>query len=417
MVGTGIRGYLCRLKAHSLLRRGVRDNFCAGVGDFPASSELFEYNSSVYALLGIPLVMTDKYLDKINSPADLKKLPVAELEGLAEEIRQFILNSVSQTGGHLASNLGAVELTLALHYVFDFQRDKLLWDVGHQCYTHKIITGRKAGFERLRHAGGISGFPNPAESDYDQFTVGHAGTSIATAIGMALGEQLKAAASAAPRRTPAGTQPAARAADAPARPRIVAVVGDASIVNGVSFEALNNLGLVKRQMLIVLNDNSMAIDATVGAVAKYFSKVRLSQTYEDLRSHDQEHPRTPARHRPQRRGGPREDQKGHPHGPAAEPVVREPQHSVLRPGGRPRHRVPDQAVQGRWARSTTRSCCTSTRRRARASTPPTRARPGSTRPAPSRSTATTPSNRSAADQPPSYHRGLRRVADRPGRAG
>ncbi len=133
-----------------------------------------------------------KYLDKISSPADLKKLPVAELPPLAEEIRQFILRSVSKAGGHLASNLGAVELTLALHYVFDFQRDKLLWDVGHQCYTHKIVTGRQAGFELLRHAGGVSGFPNPAESEYDQFTVGHAGTSIATAIGMALGEQLKA---------------------------------------------------------------------------------------------------------------------------------------------------------------------------------------------------------------------------------
>ncbi|OHB65449.1 MAG: hypothetical protein A2Y76_05695 [Planctomycetes bacterium RBG_13_60_9] len=246
-----------------------------------------------------------KYLEKINSPADLKNLPVAELGGLAEEIRQFILRSVSRTGGHLASNLGAVELTLALHYVFDFKQDKLLWDVGHQCYTHKIVTGRKAGFEFLRHAGGISGFPNPAESDYDSFTVGHAGTSIATAIGLALGEQLKAS-----RREMAGGivkaeglgDGAAQSCDPPqaslegaarlARrgqeqtknvPRIVAVVGDASIVNGVSFEGLNNLGLVKRQMLIVLNDNSMAIDATVGAVAKYFSKFRLSHTYEDLR--------------------------------------------------------------------------------------------------------------------------------------
>jgi 1-deoxy-D-xylulose-5-phosphate synthase len=144
-----------------------------------------------------------KYLDKMNGPADLKLLPVAELEGLAEEIRQFILRSVSKTGGHLASNLGAVELTLALHYVFDFQRDKLLWDVGHQCYTHKIVTGRKGGFELLRRAGGISGFPNPAESEYDQFTVGHAGTSIATAIGMALGEQLKTAGS---RKTDDGGQ-------------------------------------------------------------------------------------------------------------------------------------------------------------------------------------------------------------------
>jgi 1-deoxy-D-xylulose-5-phosphate synthase len=249
-----------------------------------------------------------KHLDKISGPADLKLLPVAELEPLAEEIRQFILRSVSKTGGHLASNLGAVELTLALHYVFDFQRDKLLWDVGHQCYTHKIVTGRKAGFELLRRAGGISGFPNPAESEYDQFTVGHAGTSIATAIGMALGEQLKTAAG---RKTEDRGQksedggqkaeekdrsiqsaimspPAATGGRNPqsamvTAPRIVAVVGDASIVNGTSFEGLNNLGLVKRQMLIVLNDNAMAIDATVGSVAKYFSRVRLSHTYDDLR--------------------------------------------------------------------------------------------------------------------------------------
>jgi len=226
-----------------------------------------------------------KYLERINSPADLKKLPVAELEGLAEEIRQFMVRSVSRTGGHLASNLGAVELTLALHYVFDFQQDKLLWDVGHQCYAHKIVTGRKTGFELLRRAGGLSGFPSPAESEYDQFTVGHAGTAIATAIGMALGEQLKAARpSSLVRETPGETPATGRTTpDTSATPRIVALVGDASIVNGVSFEGLNNLGLVKRQMLIVLNDNSMAIDATVGAVAKYFARVRLSHTYEDLR--------------------------------------------------------------------------------------------------------------------------------------
>ncbi len=239
-----------------------------------------------------------KHLDKISGPADLKLLPVTELEPLAEEIRQFILRSVSKTGGHLASNLGAVELTLALHYVFDFQRDKLLWDVGHQCYTHKIITGRKAGFELLRRAGGISGFPNPIESEYDQFTVGHAGTSIATAIGMALGEQLKAAgawkaedggqkAEDGKPKTEEKERPLPSALASPsalvASPKIVAVVGDASIVNGTSFEGLNNLGLVKRQMLIVLNDNAWAIDATVGSVAKYFSRVRLSHTYEDLR--------------------------------------------------------------------------------------------------------------------------------------
>ena len=213
-------------------------------------------------------------LEQIKSPADLRSLPVADLAPLADEIRQFMLHSISQTGGHLASNLGAVEMTLALHYVFDFQQDKLLWDVGHQCYTHKIITGRQAGFKDLRRTEGISGFPNPAESRYDQFTVGHAGTSVPTAIGMALGEQLKASQTVpegGPRRSGSGKHKRTV-------PAIVAIVGD-----GVSFEGLNNLGLVKRQLLIVLNDNSMAIDVTVGAVAKYFSRIRLSQTYEDLR--------------------------------------------------------------------------------------------------------------------------------------
>ena len=213
-----------------------------------------------------------KFLEQINSPADLKRLSVPELRVLAEEIRQLILDSVSKTGGHLASNLGVVELTLALHCVFDFTKDKLLWDVGHQCYTHKIVTGRRDKFGLLRHLGGISGFPNPVESEHDQFAVGHAGTSIATAIGMALGEQLrtKDQKTREPHAGRDGNQ-------------IVVVIGDASIVNGPSFEALNNLGLVKRQLLIVLNDNSMAIDATVGAVAKYLSKVRLSHTYEGLR--------------------------------------------------------------------------------------------------------------------------------------
>lgn len=199
-------------------------------------------------------------LDTINSPQDLKSLPVSRLQALANEIRSFILSSVSRTGGHLASSLGVVELTVALHYVFDFSRDKLLWDVGHQCYAHKIITGRKDKFARIRQPNGLSGFPDPAESEYDQFTVGHAGTSIATALGMALGQERHKS-----------------------DEKIIALVGDASIVNGLSFEALNNLSLVDRQLLIVLNDNSMAIDATQGALAKYFSKIRLSQTYEDLR--------------------------------------------------------------------------------------------------------------------------------------
>ena len=220
-----------------------------------------------------------KLLEQVDSPEDLKDLSVSQLKALADEIRRFILSSVSKTGGHLASNLGVVELTLALHKVFDFKEDKLLWDVGHQCYTHKIITGRKEKFERLRQADGISGFPNPAESEYDQFAVGHAGTAIATAIGMAIGERMRES-STDNQKSNKRQHTKDRIQDTK---KIVAVVGDASIVNGVSFEALNNLGLVKRQLLIVLNDNSMAIDATVGAMAKYFSRVRLSQTYEDLR--------------------------------------------------------------------------------------------------------------------------------------
>lgn len=199
-------------------------------------------------------------LNKINTPDDLRSLNIESLTALAAEVREFITHSVSQTGGHLASNLGVVELTIAMHYVFDFSSDKLLWDVGHQCYAHKIITGRKDKFGQLRQRDGLSGFPSPEESVYDPFSVGHAGTSIPTAMGLALGAQHNKT-----------------------DEKIVALVGDGSIFNGMSFEALNNLDLVKRQMLVVLNDNSMAIDETSGSMAKYLSKLRLSHTYEDIR--------------------------------------------------------------------------------------------------------------------------------------
>ena len=198
-------------------------------------------------------------LRQVRSPGDLRRLDLEQLPALAAEVRELIMGTVSARGGHLASNLGIVELTIALHTVFDFARDKLTWDVGHQCYVHKILTGRAERFATLRQEGGISGFPNPAESEYDQFFVGHAGTAIATAIGLALGAQKN--------RT---------------NESIVAVVGDASIVNGLSFEGMNNSSLIKRQMLIILNDNSMAIDATQGAFANYLSKLRLSRSYEDL---------------------------------------------------------------------------------------------------------------------------------------
>jgi 1-deoxy-D-xylulose-5-phosphate synthase len=200
-----------------------------------------------------------KYLEKINSPQELRALKVPELELLAEEIRKFIIDKVGVNGGHLASNLGTVEATIALHYVFDFKSDHLLWDVGHQCYTHKILTGRREGFERLRKEDGVSGFPQPCESEYDRFEVGHAGTSIGTALGM-------------------GFASIQNKTDE----KIVAFVGDGSIVNGASLEALNNVQALKRQMLVVLNDNSMSIDVTQGAIAEIFSRVRLNHTYEEM---------------------------------------------------------------------------------------------------------------------------------------
>jgi len=203
--------------------------------------------------------MIGKLLKTIKCPADLRDLKIQQLGELAEEIRHLIKMAVSRNGGHLASNLGVVELTIALHYVFDFSRDRLVWDVGHQCYIHKILTGRAEQLERLRQVDGISGFPNTQESPYDQFIVGHAGTAVPSAVGLALGAQL--------------TQ---------SQEKIVAVVGDASIVNGVSFEGLNNTNKVNRQLLIILNDNSMAIDKTQGAFAQYLTRLRISRPYEDL---------------------------------------------------------------------------------------------------------------------------------------
>ncbi|MFA5863538.1 MAG: 1-deoxy-D-xylulose-5-phosphate synthase [Phycisphaerae bacterium] len=199
-------------------------------------------------------------LETVNSPADIKKMSLDQLTSLAEEIRQVIAHTVSQTGGHLASNLGVVELTLALHYCFDFPEDRLLWDVGHQSYVHKLITGRQDRFSTLRQAGGLSGFPDIHESPYDLFSVGHAGTAIATAAGVAHGDHL-----------------------AKRNNRVVALVGDASIVNGLSFEGLNNAGLLKRQFLVVLNDNEMAIDVTQGAFAKYLNRLRFTHIYEDFK--------------------------------------------------------------------------------------------------------------------------------------
>ncbi len=214
--------------------------------------------------------MQTPLLASIQGPADLKQIPIDELPQLAREIRHAICEQVSRSGGHLAPNLGVVELTLALHYVFDFgpDGDRLLFDVGHQCYPHKLLTGRQPLFGRLRQETGMSGFPEPRESGHDLFAVGHAGTAVSTAVGMARGDQLTGE---------------AYSRDNPDGRRVVALVGDASIVNGVAMEGLNNAGTLKRQFLVVLNDNGMSIARPQGAVAQYFSHLRINHLYSGLK--------------------------------------------------------------------------------------------------------------------------------------
>jgi 1-deoxy-D-xylulose-5-phosphate synthase len=207
-------------------------------------------------------------LPTIAGPADLKKLSVDQLPQLAREVRQAICDQVAKSGGHLAPNLGVVDLTIAMHYVFDFGHDRLLWDVGHQCYTHKLLTGRQHLLGKLRQRGGMAGFPEPRESDYDLFSVGHAGTGISTAVGVARGDTLAGQ----------GWAP-----DHDAGRRVAVVIGDASIVNGVAMEGLNNAGVLHRQFLVVLNDNGMSIAKPQGAVAAYFDRVRMSPGYGEFK--------------------------------------------------------------------------------------------------------------------------------------
>lgn len=204
-------------------------------------------------------------LDRIQTPNDLKHLSIEELPLLAAEMRKLIFDSVAKNGGHLASNLGVIELTIALHYVYDLGaypqgHDRLLFDVGHQSYPHKLITGRAGEFDRLRKKGSVGGFPSPDESAYDLFAVGHAGTAISTAVGMARGDQHMGRSS-----------------------NVIALVGDASIVNGLAFEGLNNAGTLKRQLLIILNDNGMSISKPQGAFAQYLERVRISTTYDEAK--------------------------------------------------------------------------------------------------------------------------------------
>ncbi len=195
-------------------------------------------------------------LDSVNMPEDIKKLNIGQLNRLALELRSFVLENVSKTGGHLASNLGIVELTLALHYCFDAPKDKIVWDVGHQAYIHKILTGRKDKFTTLRQLDGLSGFPKPSESEYDTFTAGHSSTSISIALGFACARDM-------------------RGSDE----KVVAVIGDGSLTGGVAFEALNNAGRSNSNIIVVLNDNQMSISGNVGALSRHLGELRTERSY------------------------------------------------------------------------------------------------------------------------------------------
>lgn len=199
-------------------------------------------------------------LEKIQKPNDIKKIPADQLPALAEEIREFIIESLSKTGGHLASNLGVVELTIAMHRVFDLPKDKLVWDVGHQSYTHKILTGRKDGFETLRREGGISGFPKRSESDCDVFDTGHSSTSISAGVGYVRARELKKE-----------------------NYSVVSIIGDGALTGGMAYEALNNAASLKSNFIIVLNDNEMSITENVGGMSSYLSGLRTASAYTDFK--------------------------------------------------------------------------------------------------------------------------------------
>jgi 1-deoxy-D-xylulose-5-phosphate synthase len=195
-------------------------------------------------------------LENLDSPAGLKELSLAELENLAGEIRETIIDTVAASGGHLASSLGVVELTIALHRVFDSPTDKIVWDVGHQAYAHKLLTGRRERFSTLRRLGGISGFPKRDESPHDCFDVGHSSTSISAALGMA-----------AARDVLGGSE------------KIVAVIGDGSLTAGLAFEGLNQAGHLKKDLIVILNDNEMSISPNVGALSSFLSRKMTSDLF------------------------------------------------------------------------------------------------------------------------------------------
>lgn len=199
-------------------------------------------------------------LEKIEQSSDIKKLKEEDYPVLAEEIRQFLLEKISHTGGHLASNLGVVELTMALHLAFDLPTDKIIWDVGHQSYTHKLLSGRKDGFDELRQFGGMSGFPKRKESPYDAFDTGHSSTSISAGLGIAQAREILGDSYS-----------------------VVSIIGDGALTGGMAYEALNNAAQMKKNFIIVLNDNEMSISKNVGGMSKYLSNVRTKESYAELK--------------------------------------------------------------------------------------------------------------------------------------
>ena len=240
-------------------------------GHFAIDREMLDYNNEnkTSALLEAAMMAgaalagandDDLMLEKIQKPNDIKKIPADQLPALAEEIREFIIESLSKTGGHLASNLGVVELTIAMHRVFDLPKDKLIWDVGHQSYTHKILTGRKDGFETLRREGGISGFPKRSESDCDVFDTGHSSTSISAGVGYVRARELKKE-----------------------NYSVISIIGDGALTGGMAYEALNNAASLKSNFIIVLNDNEMSITENVGGMSSYLSGLRTASAYTDFK--------------------------------------------------------------------------------------------------------------------------------------
>lgn len=200
-------------------------------------------------------------LETIEKENDIKKIPLEQMPVLAQEIRDFLLESLSKTGGHLASNLGAVELTMALHYVFSLPKDKIIWDVGHQSYTHKILTGRKDGFKNLRQYGGLSGFPKREESPCDAYDTGHSSTSISAGVGYVCASKVSGE-----------------------EYHVVSVIGDGALTGGMAYEALNNAANLNKNFVIVLNDNKMSISENVGGISSYLSNLRTAESYTDLKS-------------------------------------------------------------------------------------------------------------------------------------